>query len=31
MGSPGVKWDIWDPALIAGMLALAVAAFMYFG
>ena len=30
MRSIRAKWDIWDLALMAGMLVLAVAAFMYF-
>jgi hypothetical protein len=31
MGSPSAKWDIWDLALMAGMVVIAVAAFMYLG
>jgi hypothetical protein len=31
MRSPRTKWDIWDLALMAGMLVLAVATFIYFG
>ena len=30
MRSPRAKWDVWDLALMAGILVLAVAAFMYF-
>jgi hypothetical protein len=29
MGFPRVKWDIWDLALMAGMVVLAVVTFMY--
>ena len=29
MRSSRAKWDIWDLALMAGMVVLAVAAFMY--
>jgi hypothetical protein len=31
MRSPRIKWDIWDLALMAGMVILAVATFMYLG